>query len=286
MKLVAIDMDGTLLNNRGEVSRENADAIRYAQENGVEVAIATGRVFYDVHTISERSGIKTHVIGTNGATAHSKSGELLRSIPMREQDIDRIVSWLAAENFHFEVYTDKSIYTPDNGRERMLAEIDRFKSANPEFDETDFVYMINKHFDQGEFTYFKTAADIMEGSKEYYKVLAFSMDRGRLEKGWAEFHGLEHVSIVSSADNNFELQHKDSSKGNALVKLADSLGIPMENTMAIGDNFNDVSMFEKVRYSVAMGNAKPEIKSLCSMTTAGNDENGVAEALYRFTDDL
>ncbi len=286
MKLVAIDMDGTLLNNRGEISKENVDAIRHAQANGVEVAIATGRIFYDVNQITDVFGINTHVISTNGATAHSKNGELLRSIPMRNEDIDRIVTWLAEEDFHFEVYTDKAIFTPENGRERMLAEIDRFKSANPEFDETDFVYMVNKHYDQGEFSYFKTAADIMEGTKEYYKVLAFSMDPGKLEKGWNKFRGLEHVSIVSSADNNFELQHKDSSKGNALELLADSLGIPMENTMAIGDNFNDVSMFEKARYSVAMGNANPEIKAMCSMTTAENDENGVADALYKFTDEL
>lgn len=284
MKLIAIDMDGTLLNRNGEISSENREAIKYAQANGTEVAIATGRVIYDVKEKIEAAGLNTHIIGTNGATIHAKEGHLVRATPLDDHDLEVIVSWLHDRDYYFEVYTDQSIFSPDNGKERMLSEIDRYKSANPEADVTDYLQMVENHFGQYGFTYFKSYEEIMEAPVKYYKVLAFSLDEMRLKEGWERFEPMQNISIVSSADNNFEIQHREASKGNAVAQLAEELGISLDRTMAIGDNYNDVSMFEAAAFSVAMGNAKDEIKALCRFMTKTNNENGVAHAIHQFID--
>lgn len=87
--------------------------------------------------------------------------------------------------------------------------------------------------------------------------------------------------MVISADHNFEVEHPDASKGNALRKLAARLGISLENTMAIGDSNNDVSMLTIAGCSVAMGNAHPDIQAIAKEVTLTNIENGVAYAIER-----
>jgi hydroxymethylpyrimidine pyrophosphatase-like HAD family hydrolase len=93
---------------------------------------------------------------------------------------------------------------------------------------------------------------------------------------------MKQFLMTSSMTNNFELGNKDASKGNALKIVADRLGISLDKAMAIGDNYNDVSMMEIVGFSVAMGTAKEDIKKLCSFVTYGNDKHGVAHAIEKF----
>ncbi|MFD6211573.1 HAD hydrolase family protein, partial [Peribacillus sp. NPDC060253] len=94
----------------------------------------------------------------------------------------------------------------------------------------------------------------------------------------------DELMVVSSADHNIEMTSKRASKGMALEKLAFLLNGSLDQAMAIGDSNNDLSMFQKVGYSVAMGNAKDVIKAVCTTTTLKNDENGVAYAIYRYMD--
>lgn len=86
--------------------------------------------------------------------------------------------------------------------------------------------------------------------------------------------------MVISSDRNFEVEHKDASKGNALCYLANHLSIPMQETVAIGDSYNDISMLTMAGKGIAMGNANDDIKAVCSKVTLTNVEDGVAHALF------
>ncbi len=99
MKLIALDLDGTLLNNKSIISNENADAIRYAQNKGVEVTISTGRPHFDVCSICEKANISTHIIGNNGASIHFKDKKKLYSIGIDKKDAKEILHWLTDKNF-------------------------------------------------------------------------------------------------------------------------------------------------------------------------------------------
>nr|WP_249436006.1 Cof-type HAD-IIB family hydrolase [Paenibacillus sp. Marseille-Q4541] len=280
IKLIAIDLDGTLLNTESQISSENADAIRSAQNSGIHVTIATGRAHADVRAICKKAGLVTPVIAANGATTHDENENRLDSIPMDRNTATKALEWLEEHDFYYEVLTDQAIYSPNQGHQLMSIEIDRVLSSNPEESMDRLLRMAEKQYEQTGIVRVPSYRNIPEND-EIYNILSLSFDKEKLEMGRAHFQNDEHVAMVISADHNFEMEHPEASKGNALSKLASRLGVTMEETMAIGDSFNDVSMLSKVGHSVAMGNANPAIKEIAKEVTLKNTEHGVAYAIER-----
>lgn len=271
MKLIATDLDGTLLNSRNEISKENIEAIKYAQSKGLEVIIATGRSYFDVLSICKRAGISTYIISGNGAAIHSPKGEQIFSVTIDKKDVHQIIKWLEEGNYYYEVTTNKALYTPLNIRAVLQIEIDRIKSANPELDVLPLHQAAETQFSQSGFVFVNNYTEIFEKSEKYYKILALSFDKSKRKAGIDLFNDMEHLSLVSSGDYNFEITNKHASKGNVLEKLSSMLDISLDNAMAIGDSYN-----------VAMGNANADVKELCDIVTTTNDENGVAHAIHKF----
>lgn len=286
MGFIAIDLDGTLLNHQNEISEENIKAIKYAQEKGIEVVISTGRAYFDVQTICEKAGISTFVIGTNGSTIHSKDGKKVSSITIAKDRVADIVKWLDERNYYYEVFTDKAIYTIKKGREQFQNEINHLKSLDLDEDRKELVEVAERQFDQFGYVLVENYHDILNQEEEFLNILTCSFDKKKLEEAWNQFKEFNELMVVSSADHNIEMTNKNASKGLALEKLAFLMNGSLDQAMAIGDSNNDVSMLQKVRYSVAMGNANDDIKAICTMTTLSNDENGVAHAIYKYMKNL
>ncbi|MGP4076338.1 Cof-type HAD-IIB family hydrolase [Halobacillus sp. K22] len=282
MELIAIDLDGTLLNSSHTISQENIDAIKHAQQKGVEVVVATGRAEFDVRQVFAHTGLATWVIGANGATIHRPNGTLFNSVPIEEKDAETILKWLEQEKFYYEVFSDSSILTPQNGRHLLQIEMDRIKSSNPDADLEELEQALEKQFSQTGFYHIDSYKDITESGSPIYNILAFSFEQEKLDKGWRTFESNPDLTLVSSANHNFEFEHKDASKGLALQKLADHLGIPISETAAIGDSPNDLSMLHTAGHSAAMENAKDIVKEASDFTTSHNDQHGVAEAIYHW----
>lgn len=283
VKLIAIDLDGTLLNEENQVSIQNLEAIKFAQSNQIEIVIATGRTHFDVQSIFKNCGIKTWVIGANGATIHQPNGELFHSEPINRQGALNILSWLEKENFYYEVCSNDFIWTPHNGRELLAIEMDRITSAYPDINKDRLKYAAEKQFSQTGFSYIKSYKDLFDKDIDFYNILAFSFDEEKLKKGWANFEYRDDLTMVKSAKHNFELEHKNASKGIALEILAKKLNINLADTAAVGDSFNDLSMLRIAGRSAAMGNAHQEIKDACHEVTLPNHEDGVAHFLYTLT---
>ncbi|GIN92169.1 HAD-superfamily hydrolase [Siminovitchia terrae] len=280
MSFIAIDLDGTLLNDHNEISEENIKAIQSAQDKGFEVVISTGRAYFDVQTICEKAGISPFVIGTNGATIHAKNGECLSSITLAKDCAKSILQWLDERNYYYEVFTDQAIYALKKGRQQFYNEIQSLKSAG--LDKAQLATEAERQFDQFGYVLVDSYHDILSQAEEFNNILACSFDKMKLEEAWNQFKTNEELMVVSSADHNIEITNKRATKGMALEKLAFMLNGTLDQAMAIGDSNNDLSMFEKVQYSVAMGNAKDKIKAACIMTTHTNVENGVAYAINRY----
>ena len=280
VQLIAVDLDGTLLNNNSEISEKNLESIKFAKANGVEVVIATGRAHFDVQTIFKNTDIKTWIIGANGATIHKPNGELFHSEPINRHDAIDILSWLEKEEYYYEVFSNHSIYTPQNGRELLAIEMDRAISANPEVSPDQLKHAVNKQFGQNGISFINSYKDLLEKDMDFYNILAFSFSEEKLRKGWKNFEHAKDLTVVTSANHNFELEHKNASKGNALKILADTLTIDLSETAAIGDSFNDVSMLKIAGRSAAMGNAQVEIQELCHEVALSNAEDGVAHFIY------
>ncbi|MFX3623451.1 MAG: Cof-type HAD-IIB family hydrolase [Ectobacillus sp.] len=286
MGLIAIDLDGTLLNHQNEISEENIKAIQYAQEKGIEVVISTGRAYFDARKICEKAGLSTFIIGTNGATVHSKEEQRIAATRIERNHVQSILQWLDERNYYYEVFTDTAIYTIRKAREHFYNEIQRMKRANLDAHTQELATVAERQFDQFGYVFAESYHDILKQEENFYNILACSFDKKRLEEGWAQFKEVDALTVVSSANHNFEITSRYASKGIALEMLASLTNRSLDQAMAIGDSHNDLSMFEKVKYSVAMGNAKDEIKAACAMTTLKNDEHGVAHAIYQYVDRL
>lgn len=282
MSFIAIDLDGTLLNDRNEISEENIKAIHSAQENGIEIVISTGRAYFDVQTICEKAGISPFVIGTNGATIHGKNGECLSSITISKNCAESILQWLDERNYYYEVFTDKAIYALKKGRQQFYNEIQRLKRTDLDTDMEKLASEAERQFDQFGYVLVESYQEILGQGEEFNNILACSFEQMKLEEAWDQFKTFDELMVVSSADHNIEITNKRASKGMALEKLAFMQNGDLDQAMAIGDSNNDLSMFEKVGCSVAMGNAKDEIKAVCTTTTLTNVENGVAYAINRY----
>src|SRR5699024_4245891 len=154
---------------------------------GVEVVVATGRAQFDVKKIFEGTGIRTWVIGTNGATIHQPSGELFHAVTMDDQHGNEVLEWLGQESFHASVCSENAIFTPQNGRELLNIEMDRAKSANPDTDMEELQAAVQRQLSQEGFSPIQSYQDVLEMDADIYNILAFSFAEEKLAKGWKKF---------------------------------------------------------------------------------------------------
>ena len=276
IKCIATDMDGTLLNSKEKISPENARAIKEAQNNGIEVVVATGRAYVEAKHMLNEANIKCPVISTNGAVVFDQDGKIIASNPMNIEEYKMTRNILDELGIYYEVYTNKGIFSRDKAYTiAMLADI--FLTAMPHLDVEYLIKQASKRFELGHVSELDNYDDLYQDLElEYYKVLAFSVEPDKLLI--AKERLLDHtaLAISSSGKENIEITSTEAQKGNALQNFANSKGIPLKQTMAIGDSYNDVSMFMKVGRPVAMANANTEIKQICGHVTKTNEEDGVA----------
>lgn len=279
MKLIATDLDGTLLNENGEISKENIVALKKAMEAGIKVVVATGRSYSAANKPLQAAGITCPIICLNGANVFTENGERLRNIPLSKRTSKKILEQCQENDAYFELYTNQGIYSPDRAK-FMDVLLNIMLSAHPNVSREEVEERAALRFQEEEF---KTTDDfsglLADKRIEIYKVLAFSLEADTLKKVKKQFSDKDSVVITSSGFDNAEFNHPEAQKGIALSLYAAENGINLEDIMAIGDNYNDLSMLKIVGRGVAMGNAEEAIKEACGFTTASNNEHGVAKAI-------
>lgn len=278
---IVTDLDGTLLNHESKISPENVESLKCAQKNGIEIIVATGRNYPDVIEIFKESGLKTWVIGANGATIHDPEGNLFAHLPMDKQKAMNLLQWLEERDYYYEVFSNDCLYSPQRGRQLIAIELDRLCTANPEISREELEKHAIIQFSQTGFSYIDSYKEIENPAIDVYNILAFSFDKAKLDAGWSTFQDDSSITLVSSGTYNFEFEHKEASKGNALTKLANHLGIHLKDVLAMGDSMNDLSMLTSVGYPVAMGNARQDVKEASLEIAETNDQDGVANTIKR-----
>ena len=281
MKLIAIDMDGTLVNRQLKVTKENSKVISQAVKDGHHVVIATGRSYDEARHTLEDAELHLPLICVNGAEIRSAEWEILSSTPLEFSQYEKIKSILDEEDIYYELYTSKGTYT-DNREKAYEVMKDIVITSNPEATDDDVQKAALRRFRLGLVSVVGDFEKLLDQDIEVYKFLAFSSDNDKLQRAFQHLQAVDDLAVSSSADNNLEITNSEAQKGVALKRFAEIKGIPMENTMAIGDNYNDVSMLEIAGFPVAMGNAVDEIKDMAAFVTKENDESGVAFAIQKF----
>lgn len=274
--LIALDMDGTLLNSNGQVSKRNKAAIAKAQKHGHIVAIVTGRAYKDARAPLQEAGIVCPIMSLNGAVMTLENGTVLGDVPLDKEKLIPALEWVRAQpDLYCEIYTGDAVYVGLHNRAHLEALAEKASDIAPELKR-----IVEKQFQQARVTYVDDIRLVWEKRGiAFYKVLVFSLHQERLREAEEQFADISGITVTSSHPNNIEINHERATKGQALMKLAAHYGIDMKDTVVFGDSHNDLSMFAVAGYRVAMENAAPELKEVSDMVTASHEEDGVAVAL-------
>ncbi|MBS4218804.1 HAD family phosphatase [Bacillus sp. FJAT-49711] len=281
IKCIASDMDGTLLNARQEVSEENIRAIQAAQEKGIDFVVVTGRAYNEVRYVLDKTGLTLPAVCVNGGEIRDKEGKVSYSVGLDGPTAAKVTSVFEEMNIYFELYTEGGTYTTDYEKGIQVL-VDIYHTANPSQDVEKIRESADERFHQRLIHVIDDFERIFEAADcHVYKFLAFSMDEEVLMEVSERLKEISGLEVTSSGRNNLEVMHYEALKGKALQKYVEQKGISLEETMALGDNYNDLSMLKIVGHSVAMGNSEQEIKDICKYETATNDEDGVAKAIMK-----
>ena len=257
IRLVAIDLDGTLLSPDKTISPANKQALLDAEAAGVHVVICTGRPLSGVRPIFEEIGFKSN----HSYSVNSSDWSVISYDALSEDDL------LYLDQLTQEIHPQLSLFDLNryiilNQEASEIAKMDAsIVSAVPVSLGIRDVLEAQPIF-QGMFIDQKKQIDAFQDT--YEDVLA------------QRFHTIRSQPIL------FEILPKGVNKASGLKALAEHLGIPREQIMAIGDENNDIEMIEYAGLGVAMGNAPDSIKALADVTTTSNEEDGVATAIKRY----
>jgi Cof subfamily protein (haloacid dehalogenase superfamily) len=281
IKLIAIDMDGTLLGDIRKVTTENARAIKEAQNQGVKVVVATGRDEKEARLPIREANIICPIISVNGAQSRDEKENVLSTFPISKEETNVIFDILTSNEIYFELYTNQGTVS-DNYEKALQAVVDFLLSSGSDEDMETMRKIAKERFDVGAITLVDSYHDFIEQEDTIVlKILAFSKDDDKRNMTKKSLFEMDQLAISASARDNIEITSIHAQKGIAVKAYAEKLGISMDEVMVIGDSFNDLSMFKLAGWKVAMGNAVQEIKNLADFITHSNEEDGVAFAIRK-----
>ncbi|MCP8617183.1 Cof-type HAD-IIB family hydrolase [Salirhabdus salicampi] len=285
MKIIATDMDGTLLNSRGDISDENKQAIEKAIANNIEVIVVTGRSYISAKRLLREKNLHTPIIGFNGGEVRSEEGKIIMNFPLNKELCSKIAAACSAEGVYYDIYTNEGVYSSSKEQtvESFVTLLARIHNQTPL---EDIRKLVEQHMEDEQFHFTDQYEQVLHSNLTFYKMFALSLQEEQLQNVYHRLKGEEELVITSSGKGNLEFNHQDAKKGTVLQRYVNEKGISMNEVMAIGDNYNDVSMLQMAGRGVAMGNANEDIKEVCSHVTKTNDENGVAVAIEQLLNEL
>lgn len=282
IKVIASDMDGTLLGDDHKPAPETLAAVQRACDSGIRFMIATGRNFPGAMAELKECGLVCDYIVSSGAevrnprqqvvAVHPISMELCRTIYEEIKDYPISVTFCTDGN-------DYKIGTPEEIEESLMLQMHLFFSDLPreELVQTETYQRIIRST--------KTVSDMdeLEAAKvPIYKLFLYSEDKGMLGELKQRLEQNKEIAVASSFPTNLEITDVKAQKGPVLKEYIESLGYTMDEVMALGDSLNDLSMIEMdFGATVAMANAEPEVKDAAKYITKSNTEFGVAYAIDR-----
>ncbi|GBF10602.1 Cof-type HAD-IIB family hydrolase [Tepidibacillus sp. HK-1] len=262
-KLVAIDLDDTLLRDDLKISPQTIEAIQEAVKKGVTVTLATGRMFQSAAQYAKEIQLDVPIITYQGALIKNVlSGEVLYERLLPYDLTIQVIQELRQQNKHIQIYLHDELIVESHNKY-----VEKYsKASNVPFKKVDDLI--------------ETMDKLQTKPLKIITIDEPEVIKG-MEKEWQKKYGdLAHVTI--SKPDFLEISHREASKGQAIQYLAKSKGITMDQVIAIGDSYNDRDMIEVAGLGVAMGNGHPDIKALADYVTKTNNDHGVWEVLQKF----
>jgi Cof subfamily protein (haloacid dehalogenase superfamily) len=282
IKLLALDLDGTLLDSRGRISEENKAAIRKAEEKGVLVTIATGRRFRDARPVALEIGFNAPIVTHNGALLkYAESLETVEFSILKNETVYEILR--VGKSFG----GDALVSVDPHGKGTLL--YDTVSDENVPLKKYIAWAQTLHGADAGESVrHVANLEHVVEKTEVVHVSFSGSCAPMYEMQRILEDELQDSVNILATIYPRLDftlldILPPDASKGVGVEKLALLNGLSHENVMVCGDNFNDLEMLEFAGTPVVMGNAAPELQEREDFhTTSSNDEHGVAAAIEKF----
>lgn len=266
IKLIAVDLDGTLLTDDKRISARNRETLMRAKAQGVKVVLCTGRPLNSVVGHLETLGLTEpgdYAVTFNGGLVQKNdTGEVLSKDVMSFEDIETLYQLTASLELPLDVVSNEIVY-------RIQPQPAAYPSV---------YHHLNKIL-----TFEDKTLDTLPRGCDYNKMVC-AVDKAHLEQQLPKIPDSYHerYNIVRSGERLFEFLNKHVTKANGLLKLGQILGIDASEMMALGDEENDLSMIAYAGLGVAMANASAEVKEIAQYITDSNEADGVATAVEKF----
>ena len=283
-KLIAIDLDGTLLNSSGEISSENIEAIRLAKEKGIEIVITSGRVSDSVLNIAKEIGADKYFISGNGSMLY----DIQKNRIVYENFIDKnkilsLIKMCDENSIYYNIYTEKEVIAKSINYNVAVYNYENTKRPEEKKTRINIIpdlYGYVKHTTQDKYLKMTVCDNnkiIFEGIVKKFKEIP------KIDVLDVSHMSSKHIkSGTTDIEINYyytEITNQYVDKWYALKELCKIEGIKEEEIVAIGDNINDFLMIKNAGLGVAMGNSSPVVKSIANYVTTDNNNSGIANAI-------
>ena len=286
-KLVAIDLDGTMLNSYGVVSEETKNTIKEVEKQGVEVIIASGRPIASIKEIAKEIESKNYFIAGNGAIIYDvKKGEIIYEKTLSKEKVLEIIKICEENSISYNVYTEREILATSLKYNVLYYHKENLKKEESKKTKINIVnnmYEYVKNKEDAKFlkiticdetkTVFNSIIKKLKGIKNIEILDVSHMARKTIVHGTEEYQ----ISYFYT-----EISTENVDKWEAIKFLIEKLNIKKEEVIAIGDNSNDKNMIKNAGLGIAMKQSTLSVLEVADEITEGNNEDGVAKILQKY----
>lgn len=285
-KLIAIDLDGTLLNSFGEISIKNKEKLIEAHGKGAEIVLASGRTTESILNFATELGICNYLISGNGAIVYDiKNQKILSNKFMKKSRLLEVIKTCEESGIYYNIYTEEAVITKSLKYNTLFYSKENEKKSDDKKTKIEIIENIYKYVEEREkcdYTKvticaesFEMFSNVIEKLKQIKNVEV--LDVSRMTK-----------KIIKCGDDEIKLEYfyteisnENVNKWTAIEYLIKKLNIDKKDVIAIGDNINDKEMLVHAEIGIATGNSNPEIKKIAKLVVADNNSDGVSEAVEK-----
>lgn len=286
-KLMAIDLDGTLLNSHGEVPKETREALMQAKNSGTEIVLASGRPISSTESLAIELGVDNYLISGNGAVVYDiKNQKIIYDRLLSKEQVFHIANLCEENSFFYNVYTEDEVIASSLNYNVLFYHKENVKKPEEKRTHINLVQNIEEYIKQsGKEKFLKiTVCDesrfifnsIIKKLKAIPGIDVLDveyMSRKKIKSGTEDVDIRYYYTEVTNANVN---------KWSAIEFLLEKLKIKQNEVIAIGDNVNDKEMIMNAGMGIAMGNSNPYMKEIANEIVSDNNSQGVLEAVKKF----
>lgn len=286
-KLIAIDLDGTLLNSYGIITENTKKIIKKVEEQGVNIILASGRPIDSIQAIANEIESKKYFIAGNGAIVYDlEKDEIIYENCLKKQKVLEIIKICEENSIGYSIYTEKEILTTALKYNVLYYHKENLKKSEDKKTKISIIQNMEEYIKN-------------DNTSRYLKITVCDEDKIVFDSIIRKLRNLKDIEVLDVSHMArktikqgteeiaveyyyTEISRKNVDKWNAIEFLAKKLEIDSKDIMAIGDNINDKQMIENAGLGVAMGQSTPVITNVANEVTSSNNEEGVAKILRKY----